>query len=171
VATRRAASNGSTSVADLYRGRARLALIRDLAMQEWSHAEIAADLGVPTSDVAAFAAEHGDEISEVRAALAGQLAIETAGLWITKKQYRLAELQADFEDTADEIAGLRSQKAANLGVGSRKHYNLNRIRLSILAAVANEIEPRRPGPKLDEPDADNVVHYVIDAPGITENLT
>lgn len=134
-------------------------------MGEWTNAELARQIGVPTTDVAAFAAEHADEISEVRAALAGQLAIETAGLWITKKQFRLAEIQADFEDTEETIAQLRHETAANLGVGSRRHYNLNRMRLALLRAAAEEISgPRRPGPRTGDEDADsNVVHYVIEA--------
>lgn len=161
------------SVAELYRGRARLGLIRDLAMGEWSNAEIARQAGLPTSDIASFAAEHSMEIAEVRAALAGELAIETAGLWITKKQNRLAEIQSDFEDTQQLIAQMRHEKAVNLGVGSRRHYNLNRIRLALLKAAAEEIEgSRRSGPKTGDENADdNVVHYVIEAGDITGSLT
>ena len=130
-------------------------------MGEWSNSEIAEACGLPSGDIAAFAAEHAAEISEVRAALAGQLAIETAGLWITKKQFRLAEIQADFDDTAEAIRALGEGELN--GIGSRRHYNLNRIRLALLRAVAEELGERRPGPKVGEDDVD-VVHYVIEGP-------
>lgn len=163
---------GHVSIADVYRGRAMLGLIRDLALGEWTHSELARQIGVPTADIAAFAQERAEEISDVRAALAADVATETAGLWITNKAKRIAEMQSDFEDTQKEIAGLRRPGLPpNLGVGSRKHYNLNRIRLALLGAVAQELEPRRTGPKGQDPDDDSTVRYVIEADGIAGSLS
>ena len=163
---------GHVTITDLYRGRAMLGLIRDLALGEWTYSELAKQIGVPTIDITAFAEERAEEIQDVRAALAADVATETAGLWITNKAKRIAEIQSDFEDTQDEIAALRRPGLpANLGVGSRKHYNLNRIRLALLSAVSQELEPRRTGPKGHDPDSENTVRYVIEAEDIAGSLS
>jgi hypothetical protein len=126
------------------RGRVRLALIRDLAMSEWDESTLAKNMGATTADVKAFASEHATEIAEVRAALAGQLAIDTAGLWISRRQNRVAELQTLFEDADTAIADIRSRGLRDpQGLGSRRHTNLVRQALQILSATASEYEPRR----------------------------
>ena len=94
-------------LSDIYRGYPRLALIRDLAFGEYSYSEIAKTMGCTAGDISLFAQEHVQEIAEVRVALAGKLAIESAGLWVSKKQNRLAELQSDIEDLKDYIEDLR----------------------------------------------------------------
>jgi hypothetical protein len=176
---------GTFAFEELYRGRTRLALIRDLAMGEWSNKEIASQLGATPEAIAAFAADHADEISEVRAALAGHLAIETAGLWVSKKQNRLAEYQQDIEDCELIVAAMRKQlygEAEELGVaaetvlgglGSRRHHNLMKTKLALMKAVADELSPRMGvtfTPSNEDEDK-NTVRYVIEASEFGDDLT
>jgi hypothetical protein len=164
-----------------YRGRARLALIRDLAMGEWSSRELADACGTDIADITRFAETFADEVTEVRAALAGRLAIETSGLWVTKKQNRLAEYQADIEDLDLVLRAMRAQAEPGSedtgdiilgGLGSRRHHSLIKSKLALFKAVADEIEPR--GRNItatrDEEDS-NVVRYVIEAGSHRDSLT
>jgi hypothetical protein len=116
--------------------------------------------------VAEFAAQHEEDILEVRAALAGRLALETAGLWISKKQNRLAEYQSDVEDLNQFIAELRERNAC----GSAPHREALKTKVVMLKAVADELTPRgalavRAAKGEDE---SNVVRYVIEDPDIEE---
>lgn len=167
----------------LYRGRARLTLIRDIAMGEWSNRELADQVGVTTEAIAAFAAEHADEISEVRAALAGQLAIETAGLWVTKKQNRLAEMQQDIEDCEAILNVMRGQgvshKAAydateeidfGPGLGTRRHFNLMKTKLALLRAVADEVSPRAANQKGPDDEEHTSVNFVVQDDDVMEQI-
>ncbi len=164
---RASASEQRVNTLELYRGRARLALIRDLAMGEWSHRELAQQMGVTQTEVATFAAMHAMEVSEVRSALAGELAIETAGLWVSKRQNRVAELQSDIESLEEDIAAARNV----FGPGSKEHVNLLRTRLIALKQVADEYHPARLE-KESSGDAPNMVHYVIESDDeITQALT
>lgn len=165
----------------LYRGRARLALLKDLALGEWSDAAIAQSVGVPTEIITDFRLTYENEISEVRAALAGRLAVESAGLWISKRQNRLAELQQDFEDIDIVIDQMRENTSAfnlklaegtdnwkdgdafdvNMLLGSRRHQNLLRSKLAILKSAADELAPSKRD-KDDDANDKNVVRYVIE---------
>lgn len=161
-----AAGPAPVHLSDIYRGWPKLGLIRDLAFGEFSHAQIAQDLGCKTSDVAEFASQHEDEILEVRSALAGKLAIETAGLWIAKRQNRLAEYQADVEDLNQYIAELRERGA----LGTVPHREALKSKVVMLKAVADELTPRgalavRAAKGEDDK---NVVRYVIEDPDIEE---
>lgn len=149
-------------LADLYRGWPRLALIRDLAFGEFSAAEIAANIGggCTAQDVLEFRDEHEDEITEVRAALAGKLAIETAGLWVTKRQNRLAELQSDLDDLKETIEVLRDEKK----LGGQVHRDVVKTRVTVLRAVADELSPRATGVKPRPAEDGNVVRYVVEDP-------
>jgi hypothetical protein len=160
-----------------------MALLRDLAMGEWTHASIANSVGVPTEIIDDFAETYSNEISEVRTALAGQLAIESAGLWISKKYNRLGELQSDFEDIDVVIDVMRrntkvkiEQNALQSGsdsmikgdtfdtdllLGSRRHQNLLRSKIAILKAVADELAPRN-NKKDEEKDETAQIRYVIE---------
>lgn len=168
-------SVGATPVMTLYRGRLRLELIRDLALGEWSPASLAQRLGIDTADIMDFADKYAQEISEVSAAMAGQLAIEAAGLWITKKQNRIAELQADFDELNDVLGQMRSgqyKPTDNDGtnLGSRRHRAILKSKMDILHAVAEELSPRGAAASGSSDDP-NVVHYVIDAGDMKEALT
>jgi len=162
-----------------YRGRARLALIRDLAMGEWSFQELAQACGTVQAAIAQFASEYADEIVEVRAALAGRLAIETSGLWVTKKQNRLAEYQADIEDLDRVLLAMKEEGITTRGddkilggLGSKRHHSLIRSKLALFKAVADEIEPRsRTLTRTQDEDDANTVHYVIEAGDHSANLT
>lgn len=172
----RRSSVGPVSISTLYRGRVRLGLIRDLAMGEWTHGEIAKSIGCRVADVAAFADEHVTEIEEVRAALAANLALETAGLWITKKSNRLAEYQADVDDINAIIAIMRRPgQPPGQDLGSKRHVALARLKLANMKAVAEELDPPRRGairPGSGDDEDRNVVHYVIEAADdITPELT
>jgi hypothetical protein len=149
-------------LSDLYRGWPRLGLIRDLAFGEFSPAELAASIGCTIHDILEFRADHEDEIAETRAALAGQLAIETAGLWIAKKQNRLAELQADTEDLRGCIEKLRDEDK----LGGQQHRDIVKTRVTLLKAVADELSPRATGIKPRTEETGNVVRYVIEDPDI-----
>lgn len=159
----------------LYRGRLRLELIRQLAMGEWSNASIAKQMGVDASDINAFAEFYAKDIAEVVQSLAGQLAIETAGLWISKKQNRIAELQADFEELGTVIADMRDGRYRptdndGTNLGSRRHRALIKSRMDLLAAVADELSPRGAGSGAGSGADPNIVHYVIDAGDLGEAL-
>ncbi len=180
----------------LYRGRARMALLRDLAMGEWSDRSIADSVGVPVEIITDFRETYENEIQEVRAALAGQLAIESAGLWISKRHNRISELQSDFEDIDLVIDVMRKNTRQKLEenaltsgsdsmvkgdvfdtdllLGSRRHQNLLRSKIAILKAVADEYAPNR---QKKEDQEDNTIRYVIESDGagdstdILESLT
>lgn len=117
------------------RGRQKLALIRDLAMKEWDTPSLATMYGMTRSEVIGFMALHAQEIAEVSAALAGTLDISTAGMWVTKRQARLAEYQSQIEDIDKVIQRLSEQ-----GIDwSRAHRDMYRARLDLYRAVADEL--------------------------------
>lgn len=158
----------------LNRGRLRLELIRDLALGEWSHASLAQRLGVDTVDIMDFAERYASDIAEVTQALAGQLAIESAGMWITRKQNRIAELQADFDELNDVLDSMRlgtyrptDNDGTNLG--SRRHRGILKSKMDILKAVSEELSPRGAA-TTGAGDDPNIVHYVIDAGDMNEAL-
>lgn len=164
---------GPTPITALTRGRMRLELIRDLALGEWSPASIAKRLGVDTEDIVEFAEKYANDVAEVRQAMAGQLAIEVSGLWIGKKQNRIAELQADFEELNEVLDEMRNGKyhpTDNDGtnLGSRRHRGILKSKMDILHAVSEELSPR--GTNNNSPEDPNIVHYVINAGDATEAL-
>jgi hypothetical protein len=142
-------------------------------MGEWSHKELAVQTGSSQAEITAFSNRYADEITEVRAALAGRLAIETSGSWISKKQDRLAEMQALFEDNELVIAAMRDPAAPpGSDLGSKRHFNLSRLQLAILARAADEVESR--AFILAQPhngDSEPTTTYVIEAGPHHDNLT
>lgn len=175
VRERNAGTLGAVPVSALYRGRLRLDLIRKLAMGEWSNASIAKQMGVDPGDINDFAEFYAQDIAEVRQALAGQLAIEAAGLWISKKQNRIAELQADVDELNEVLAEMRDgtyKPTDNDGtnLGSRRHRAIIKSKMDLLAAVADELSPRGAGTGAGSAADPNIVHYVIDAGDIGEAL-
>jgi hypothetical protein len=145
-------------LADLYRGWSRLGLIRDLAFGEFSPAELAADIGCKVEDVLEFQSVYENEIAETRAALAGHLAIETAGLWVAKRQNRLAEIQGDLEDLGVAVEAIRSEDK----LGGQQHRDIVKTRVTLLRAVADELSPRATGVKPRVEENGNVVKYIIE---------
>jgi hypothetical protein len=144
-------------------------------MGEWSNVSIARRIGVDPEDILAFEEKYSQDIAEVRQSLAGQMAIEAAGLWISKKQNRIAELQSDFEELNDVLAQMRDgtyRPTDNDGtnLGSRRHRGILKSRIDILRAVADELSPRGAASGVGAADDPNVVHYVIDAGDVGEAL-
>lgn len=172
----------------IYRGRSRLALIRDLAMGEWTDASIAQSIGVPYDVIVDFRLTYETEINEVRLSLANQLAIESAGMWISKRQNRIAEMQEDYEDIDLVLAVMRENtkvhlKAGmdgsdsqikgdvfdtNMLLGSRRHQNLLRSKLAIMKAVSDELSPRNKDEKAE--DGTNQIRYVIEQDGPGDDI-
>jgi hypothetical protein len=141
------------------RGRIRLALLRDLAIGE-DRKLLAQHLGVKISDIKSFELANAREISQVVAELAGKLASETAGLWSSKKHNRIAELQQSHEDLELVLTFLRGKGVDDgAGLGSRRHFNTLRGQIAVLAAIADEMEPRRGQPTFD---GDKPTRYVIE---------
>lgn len=141
----------------LFRGRQRLMLISGLAMGEWSHEELAAQNRVCPQDIRDFAEEFSREIQEVAQALAGHLSIETAGIWVTKKQHRMAEYQAEIEEIDQYLAELREKGLR----WSRSHRDMLRARMDLYRQVADEVGayPQRQAAPVRQGTS---VHYIID---------
>jgi hypothetical protein len=131
-------------------------------MGEWSHESLSTATGVSREEIAAFADEHATAIAEVRQALAGQLQRETAGLWITKKQFRIAELQGMYEMNQEALEEIEEMDAKRAAIGwSRARKDLFKTQMDLLRQVADELgafpqraqQPARTG---------QTVHYVIE---------
>jgi len=126
---------------DLCRGRTRLALIRDMALNELSDRELALQIGCDLPTLKAFRSLYATEISEVIAGLAGKLAMETAGLWIAKKANRVAELQSDVEQLNAALKWFEYDDEGNLApmlMASREHDRLLRAKHFALGQAAGE---------------------------------
>lgn len=156
---------GSVSIAE-FRGRKALELEYDIALGEWSYRELADATGLTMRDISEFADEHTREIAECKQSLLNQLARESAGLWISDKAKRIAEMQTMYEDAAAIHEALNSPSPT----WSRSHKDIIKARLDILRQVADELgsypqraqQPARTG---------STVHYIIETePGDLENL-
>jgi hypothetical protein len=140
------------------RGRQKLALIRDLAMGEWEPTSLAPLYGLTAIQVRVFQERHQEEIQEVAHALEGTLDITTAGMWISRKQNRLAEYQQAIDDIDAQLNEWREQ-----GLGwSRAHRDLYRARLDLYRQAADELGayPQRTAPPARQGLG---VQYVIDS--------
>src|SRR5215472_1344319 len=136
---RLAVYNEAVTLEDLCRGRTRLALIRDMALNELSDRELAMQIGCDVHTIKAFRALYATEISEVVGALAGQLAMETAGLWIAKKQNRVAEIQSDVEMLNSALNWFEHDEEGNVNhlmIATREHDRLLRAKHTALSQVA-----------------------------------
>lgn len=83
----------------LERAYNRWRLIRDLASQESTQAQLAEKYGVSEVSISAFKRRHATEIEDI----ARDLENEFAALWIASKGIRLAVLQEDIEETSDSF--------------------------------------------------------------------
>ncbi len=152
-----AEGNAPVQISQLYRGYEKRRLIIDLATGDSSDREIAARIGVTLRDIRAFRAEFTREIAECQQMLLGKLAEEAAGLWITSKSNRLAELQEQAEEIRTTLGDLYD-------VGkywSRAHKDMLRTYMDILRSVAEELGayPQRASAPARTGQA---VHYVIE---------
>jgi hypothetical protein len=142
-------------------GRHRLSLIREIATSEMSFAEIAARREVDEADVLAFAKKYADDIAEVKRATTGAMSLEVAGLWVTKRENRLAEMQRDLELLERKIRDM-------LRTGQDEPRDLAllvRSRLDAMRAAASELSHTTASD-----DADRTA-YVIEVEGFAEDLT
>jgi hypothetical protein len=131
----------AVTLQDLSRGRTRLALISDMAMNELSDRELSLQIGCDVPTLKAFRAIYAREISEAIGALAGHLAVESAGLWTAKKQNRVAEIESDIEIINKAMVDLMFDDNGEfwpLMVASREFDRLRRAKHFALAQVASE---------------------------------
>lgn len=115
-------------------------LIRELAVSGKSQTQLAEEYGVHQTAISHFKTKHAQEIGRVSEAAAD----EYAGLWITDKLNRLAELQSLAEELADKpitprsaevIKGILRDAAEELGdIPNKAGVNVN------IANVKYEIE-------------------------------
>lgn len=128
---------------DLCWGRTRLALIRDMALQEFTDRELSLRITCDLPTIKAFRALYADEITEVRSALAGQLALETAGLWVSQRQNRVAEYQSDVELINQAMRNLiegPDGEIMYMAMASREYDRLLRAKHFAMQAVKAEYE-------------------------------
>src|SRR6266568_9220864 len=140
----------------LLRGYERLRLLRDLATAG-DLRPLARQYNLSQSELRVFEQEHQEEISELSSALTQGSNIETAGMWITKKNNRIAELEHEAEEIRNVLEDYRQD-----GIfWSRAQRDMIRTYLEVLRQVADETgaypqrqsQPRQSG---------QTVHYVID---------
>jgi hypothetical protein len=72
--------------------------VNDLAQGDLSHAELGVKHGRSKQAIHQFSARNAAEISEVRAAMRGELQAQVADLWIADKKRRIAWRQKLAED-------------------------------------------------------------------------
>jgi len=144
----------------LLRGYERLRLLRDLATgagQSQELASLARQYNISQSELRIFQRDHQEEISELSSALSQGSNIETAGMWITRKENRIAELEHEAEEIRDTLEDYRQD-----GISwSRAHRDMIRTYLEILRSVADETgayPQRQSSPR----QSGQTVHYVID---------
>lgn len=149
-------------ISEFARGRRYVQLITDLAMGEWSLETLSQTTGVSLKDLRAFEEEHANDISEVAQALSGQMQREAAGLWITKKQFRIAELQQMYEMNQDALEDIEAMDAKRAAIGwSRARKDLFKTQMDLLRQVADELGafPQR---QAQVARTGTTVHYVIE---------
>lgn len=160
MASRHSAPSSAAAVSVLA-GRHRLALIREIATSDMSFAEIAARHEAGEQDILAFASRFADEIAEVKRATTGAMSLEVAGLWVTKRENRLAEIQRDLELVEVKIRNMirsKSDEPRDLAV-------LLRVRLEALRAAASELSNT-----VDAAASDRTA-YVIETEDFESDLT
>jgi hypothetical protein len=123
-----AASTDSTEIAEVQHSGSRKlgpgmqrSLCRDLAGREITRSAMARKYGVSPAYVTKFAKQRAPEIEAIRQ----RLEDEWAGLWIARKEARLAAYEADYE------------AAAHAKYAS--HHEWIKARTAILRAVAEEL--------------------------------
>lgn len=101
-------------------GQARL--IRQLALNEATQTELAAEYGCTQSAISQFAKRHAAEIEYQR----NRAADEWAGLWIADKRNRVAEYQSEVE-------------RINAALDNETDPQLLRAKVSVMRQVAEEL--------------------------------
>lgn len=81
------------------RGQVRVRLIHDLALDAWTERDLADQYGVAQPSIWEFKQRHAHQIATAR----GEIENYFAGLWISDKTARLAELEDDVEQINAEL--------------------------------------------------------------------
>lgn len=115
-------------------------LCRELAAGEVTRASLARKYGVTRQAITKFAQANKGRIEEIKA----HLDDEFAGLWITRKENRLAALQEDFELASDNIkAGhhewVKARTALTHAVAEELGQLPNRSQITIGGTVRHEL--------------------------------
>jgi hypothetical protein len=159
---------GSRAAASLnIRGHRWVELCVHIAIGDKNDSQIKRAYGLSAEQLQEFVVDNADRIAEIAQAIEKAEGKNVAGLWITKKPSRLAELQSDVEDINSLIDGCRDEDGqldpvSLLGLLDNKAYmNLVRMKRALLASVADEIDgPRR---QIEVPtDERKIVSYLID---------
>lgn len=82
------------------RGQVRVRLIHDLALDAWTERDLAETYGVAQPSIWEFKQRHAYQIAVARESIEDQV----AGLWISNKINRLAELEDDVEQINNELS-------------------------------------------------------------------
>ena len=101
-------------------GYLRLRLIQELARGEKTHERLGEEFEVSPSTIGDFAKRYKREIEEAREDLSDVF----AGLWVARKEARLAEYQQDIEDLTDAVELLEEPRSKLLRV---KHTALRYV--------------------------------------------
>jgi hypothetical protein len=123
------------------RGRERLALVHALAANDRTQDQLAEQFDRHEQAIAQFSVRNRAEIDEARRQMAG----EFSGLWIARKEARLAEYQLKYDDI-DVKAERRRLFSSLLSHADVNRYTLTQLR--ILASTAEEmghLPSRTPG--------------------------
>lgn len=91
------------------RGRLALAILVDLAAGDLTFRELAEKYDRHTTDLHAFA--HKPENEDAVRAMRAQAGDRLAGLWISRKENRVAELQASYERLTADLGDARDPAA------------------------------------------------------------
>jgi hypothetical protein len=164
-------SVATATVRDI-RGRERLALVHDLAAADQTHDQLAEKYDRHSQAIAGFVMRNRAEIAEARRQMAG----EFSGLWIARKEARIAEYQQKYDDLDVTLSEHDDAVRALLSVAEDKverrrlfsallsHADVNRYvttQLRILASTAEELghlPTRTPG---EGPAAVMLRHEVV----------
>jgi len=155
------------------RGHEFIQLCRDIAIGEKTDAQLKRAYSLSPAQIQQFAFDNADGIAEIANAIKRSTDIAMSGLWVTKKQARMAELEADIDDINNAIKELRGDDGTvpwQIVLG-KEFQNTIRTKQALLRTVADEIDgPRRQ--VLIPEDERKIVRYVIDGvDNISDQLT
>ena len=139
------------------KGYQKLRLLKDLATSPSTPRELAHSHNLRLPALLRFRDAHKEEIAELSHAFQRGLPTDTSGMWITKKENRLAELEHEAEEIRNSLQDFRQNDIP----WSRNHRDMIRTYLEILRTVADEIGayPQRSAPPRQ---SGSTVHYIID---------
>lgn len=120
------------------RGRVLLHVLRDIASGELTQREIAGKYGVSQPSIHRISQTHADDIQRIRDSEMDAL----AGLWIARREERVAEIQQTVDDIDQALADILPEDRAPLV----------RVRLAALRQAAEDLGQLRdatPGTRVE----------------------